>query len=888
MAVIYLMAAKSGPCEKNKWLSFVTHSEDTADIMCKLFDRWLSKHDKDYIAGYLGDYVDNDSAMKAVRGFCRLVALIHDIGKLTPAFQSKITDNIEGHKEMLYRNGFDLDRINEPKSSPHNAAGYAILSEFGFPEETAAMIAFHHGRGAPTADQIESYPANYYGRGSKQKKEWRSLWREWIDRSLSECGYQSAEDVPTPNVRLQMLVTALLIMSDWIASNTDYFPLLNTFERPSDKKQRLSAAWKKLDLPLCWEVEPIYDGCGMFEERFGFSPNRVQREFMEIAENTVSAGVYILEAPMGLGKTEAALAAAEILAGKFGCGGVYFGLPTQATANGIFGRIKQWAEQQCDGEKHTIRLAHGMTELNEEYQSLFTGRANDIYSETDTDESTDGNIIVHEWFEGSKQALLADFVIGTVDQFLLASLKQKHVMLRHLGLAGKVVIIDECHAYDAYMNVYLDRTLAWMGAYKVPVIILSATLPPARRKGLIKAYLNTKKDMPITTDENAYPVLTWTDGKQVFGEALGYDVPDKRVTVGRLDETDLTAVLKERLCDGGCAAVIVNTVKKAQELAKHISDELGEFEVLCFHSRFTATDRADIEKTLLKRVGKSSVRSDRDRLIVIGTQVIEQSLDIDFDYMVTELCPMDLLLQRTGRLHRHDTHSRPDKLSEPVISILGTDSGGSELIYGKWLLEQTEKFLPDELVIPSCIPSLVGKVYAEPNETSPEWEEHKRKTDDKETKAEKYCINSKKLRKSDITLEDMLDDNVGNSERAEASVRDGEDTIEVLLLTGGGNGCLRFLPWRNGGAELDTTVTPSESEEIAAARERIKLPMYYTKRFNETIKELDVIPERWRDSKLLKGELLLILNEELECELLGRKLRYSREYGLEEIKENEG
>ncbi|MCR5123165.1 MAG: CRISPR-associated helicase Cas3', partial [Ruminococcus sp.] len=565
-------------------------------------------------------------------------------------------------------------------------------------------------------------------------------------------------------------------------------------------------------------------------------------------------------------------------------------LPTQATANGIFGRIKQWAEQQCDGEKHTIRLAHGMTDLNEEYLSLFKGNANDIYSETDSDEGTDKNIIVHEWFEGSKQALLADFVIGTVDQFLLASLKQKHVMLRHLGLAGKVVIIDECHAYDAYMNVYLDRTLAWMGVYKVPVIILSATLPPARRIELVKAYLNTKKDIPITTDENAYPVLTWTDGKQVFGKALGFDAPDKRITVGRLDESDLTDALRERLSDGGCAAVIVNTVKKAQELAKSISDSLGGFEVLCFHSRFTATDRADIEKALLKRVGKSSTKADRNRLIVVGTQVIEQSLDIDFDYMVTELCPMDLLLQRSGRLHRHDTHSRPLNLAEPKIDILTTDSKGSEHIYGKWLLGQTEKYLPDELVIPSCIPSLVGKVYAEPQETSPEWEEHKRKTDDKETKAKKFCIDSKKLRKRDITLEDMLDDNVGNSERAEASVRDGEDTIEVLLLTGGGNGCLRFLPWRNGGAELDTTVTPSESEATAIARERIKLPMYYTKQFSKTIDELTAIPERWCDSKLLKGEILLVLNEELECELLGRKLRYSREYGLEEIEteENEG
>ena len=147
---------------------------------------------------------------------------------------------------------------------------------------------------------------------------------------------------------------------------TALLPVFQRFRKgsfcPSERlSSRLSAAWKELDLPLCWEVGQIYDNCEMFEERFGFLPNCVQREFMETSEKTASAGIYILEAPMGLGKTEAALAAVEILAGKHGFGGIYFGLPTQATANGIFGRIKQWAEQQCDEEKHTIRLAHGIS-----------------------------------------------------------------------------------------------------------------------------------------------------------------------------------------------------------------------------------------------------------------------------------------------------------------------------------------------------------------------------------------------------------------------------------------------------------------------------------------------------------------------------------------------
>lgn len=377
---------------------------------------------------------------------------------------------------------------------------------------------------------------------------------------------------------------------------------------------------------------------------------------------------------------------------------------------------------------------------------------------------------------------------------------------------------------------------------------------------------------------------------QVYEKALGDTAADKHISVDRYDESTLAERLKEKLSDGGCAAVIVNTVKKAQQFAKELTEKLADYEIMCFHSRFTATDRTDIERTLLKRVGKDSKPSDRNRLIVVGTQVIEQSLDIDFDYMVTELCPMDLLLQRSGRLHRHIRDKRPSAVKTPVISVLQTDSLGSELIYGKWLLEQTEKYLPEELHIPSCIPELVGNVYAPAEEPSESWEVHCRKISDKRTKADKYCINSDNLKSKYTSLDILLDDDVGGSRQAEASVRDGEETIEVLLMICGEEVDYRFLPWRNGGSGVSTLSSLSDSEAIAIARERIRLPAFYSKTYNwnRTIDELNVMPERWRDNVLLNRELLLLLDNNMECELLGRKLRYSREYGLEEITENEG
>lgn len=237
---------------------------------------------------------------------------------------------------------------------------------------------------------------------------------------------------------------------------------------------------------------------------------------------------------MGVGKTEAALAGADLLGSRNGCGGLFFGLPTQATSNGIFPRIEEWASKEADAEQMVlgIRLAHGAAEMNDEYRSLFHGTAS-----TDEDDDRE-SLWVHPWFEGRKQALLADFVIGTIDQLLMAALKQKHVMLRHLGLAGKVVIVDECHAYDAYMNQFLYRALNWLGAYGVPVILLSATLPYAKRTAMIRSYRGLQTSVPAEKKEpwmcsKDYPLLTWTDGRDIKQLKVSLGTSEKRYKSGK-------------------------------------------------------------------------------------------------------------------------------------------------------------------------------------------------------------------------------------------------------------------------------------------------------------------------------------------------------------------
>lgn len=360
---------------------------------------------------------------------------------------------------------------------------------------------------------------------------------------------------------------------------------------------------------------------------------------------------------MGIGKTEAALALAEILNSRVGCGGIFFGLPSQATANSIFNRVMDWGSKQSEDTAMSIRLAHGRAELNDDYKSLFKGKAN-----LEEDGAAGSGLVAHSWFKGRKQALLADFVIGTIDQLLLAALKQKHLMLRHLGLSGKVIIIDECHAYDTYMSQYLYMAVRWLGYYRVPVIIMSATLPSSKRMDLVRAYLN---DDSISSDkfhfEKGYPLLTWTDSKDINQKVVDWDFKRKSVGIEHISEMQISALLKDRLSGGGCAGIIVNTVKRAQNIAAALRNELKHVKIILLHSQYIDTDRASIEWEIVKLVGKSSVEKDRDFLVIVGTQVLEQSLDLDFDIMISDLCPMDLLIQRMGRLHRHE-RKRPKNL----------------------------------------------------------------------------------------------------------------------------------------------------------------------------------------------------------------------------------
>lgn len=407
-----LLAGKTDPENTSLWLPLWMHLWDTAGIMERLVRQWLPESAKRAMG------FEREEALLA---HARFLGGIHDIGKATVAFQANILRTLpEARQRLEMLTPLDCPEQNR-RESPHARAGEAILLWDDCPGGLASIVGAHHGRPQSCAavdDQLEGWESNYYPKG--QKKVWQGFWTELLMTVLQDCGFDDTAELYDLDPQEEVLLTGLLIMADWIASNTEYFPLIPVEELGSmeDYPARVDRAWEKLALPFPWEAQPGIADPQEFAVRFGFAPNAVQRAVLEAVDTAAEPGILILEAQMGVGKTEAALAAAEIMASRFGLGGVFFGLPTQATANGIFPRLLGWADTQSEETlPQAIKLAHGMAELNECYLRL-QGRG--VQLEEDAQE--EHQVQVHQWFRGNKQALLANFVIGTVDQLLLAVL----------------------------------------------------------------------------------------------------------------------------------------------------------------------------------------------------------------------------------------------------------------------------------------------------------------------------------------------------------------------------------------------------------------------------------------------------------------------------------
>jgi CRISPR-associated endonuclease/helicase Cas3 len=919
------------------WLPLWRHLADAADVAGRLWDHWLSPAVRRRIADELpgGDAGGRTLAV--------WLAGVHDVGKATPAFA--VQASFRGQTAALVQRmrdrglGFDHELICAGRRlARHDAAGHMVLAEWlrerdwTDPHAYAVVVGGHHG--VPPTDEVLN--GILLRRHLLGDEAWQQVQREllaWMtDRSGAGDQLSGWAGAPLSQP-VQAALTGLVIVADWIASNEKFFPYL----LDAADEDRLRVGWEEVDLPVPWlPAQPPAGAAELFATRFalpdGAVPRPVQRSVTALAASMPTPGMIIVEAAMGEGKTEAALAAVEILARRTGASGCYLALPTRATSDAMFGRMLSWLRRLPDTQvgrgDRDVRLAHGKAALNPEYDRLRNSSLPSAIAEDDGGTK----IGVHKWLAGSKRTLLSSFVVGTIDQLLFAALRGKHLVLRHLGLAGKIVVIDEAHAYDVYMGRFLDRALEWLAAYGVPVVVLSATLPAHRRAELLAAYDNGRLGPPppltwrdrgkpkvdpyaaVRTDLR-YPLITTSaEGRGAVMTSCADSGRGLDVRLRRLDDEPaaLIDLLRDQLRDGGCALVIRNTVARVQQTAEDLRAALGpDTEVSVAHSRFMAVDRAAKDRWLSETFGPPGSARRPHRHVVVASQVAEQSLDIDFDLLVTDLAPVDLVLQRIGRLHRHSRDGRPAALATPTCWIAGADwaeeppkpVAGSRRVYQPaMLLRSAAVLLPHlddvPLRLPAGIAALTQSAYGEaevgPQAWQPALAEAETKQRDafaaKELKADGFRLAG--VAERGVPLIGWLSGGVGDADdqTARGHVRDTDgETLEVLLLVRTEDG-LVIPPWIDGGGVIAPTASvPDWRLARQIARCTLPLPRSMTDPdvIDDTIAELErrVDVTAWQESPWLAGELVLDIDGEGLARVGSFELHYDSHEGLRAVRD---
>ena len=504
------------------------------------------------------------------------------------------------------------------------------------------------------------------------------------------------------------VMTALLILTDWLASSSPF--AMNAEPIPEEELTEQALAFlHRIGLDEC----PLIEGARM-SELWSWMREDSLRPLQKAVEDTFASNpemplLTILEAPMGEGKTEAGIYTAVQMAKYYHKAGLYVALPTAATSNQMQCRVNAFLKEHGNTQ---ARLLHSMAWLEEEGDR-------DLEQSKGSDSADD----LENWLKPSKRALLSPWAVGTVDQALMAVLHIKYGVLRLLGLCNKVLVIDEVHAYDAYMSDIILRLLEWCWVLRIPVVMLSATLPNEKKLSILQKY---DKSLQSRSLLDGYPLITSVceDGRLEQIPVCGSE-QHNRVKVNTLicrpaDNKSTASSALRTVEDGGCLCLLVNTVKRAQELYAILKEESADCPVYLFHSRFSAARRAEIESECIRMFGPDHEYRPA-KAILVATQVVEQSLDLDFDAMITEIAPVDLLLQRIGRLHRHKTTVRPKLLREPSVTVLvppDDDFGASGLIYYDIYLKRTRELIKDDPVIsiPDDIPALVNRVYSGENQ----------------------------------------------------------------------------------------------------------------------------------------------------------------------------
>lgn len=613
------------------------------------------------------------------------LAGLHDLGKLSISFQAKVRElwpaEILGeHPGDVYDRGHwrNTAIILRWRDAEGVLQGLFPNLRDGL-EVIAGSIAGHHG--APPARQEYAYNRNGF------------CLELQVTRPCLEAAVESMRILhglvapkPLPEItepeqawRMSWRLAGLTTLADWVGSDAQFFafedPAMpsNNYWRVAQERASEALEAKGL-LP-----SSIRAGIG-----FAMLAPQVAPRPMQACADTIALGdgpqLFVIEDTTGSGKTEAALALAGRLMAAGKAEGIYFALPTMATANAMFARLGDIRQSLfSDDSTPSLVLAHGRAELVHDMLAN-SGLAGNGGGE-------DNAAWCAAWIaDNRRKAFFADIGAGTIDQAFLAVLKKKHLALRQYGLGGRVLIVDEAHAFDAYMGRELETLLGVHAAHGGSAIVLSATLPAARRAAIVASFrkgLGGEETAWVASSH--YPMLTVAGGDGAAGHDVSFcgDLR-RRIGVERLcDRTAAHVRVLEAARRGAAVLVICNAVDEAIASFEALRAEHAETGL--FHARFAMCDRLSIEAEALARFGRDAKPEDRAGHILVATQVVEQSLDLDFDLVISDLAPIDLLIQRAGRLWRH-MDRRPDRAVDgPTLCVISPKAG--EATHENWLIE---------------------------------------------------------------------------------------------------------------------------------------------------------------------------------------------------------
>ncbi|MGX7703223.1 CRISPR-associated helicase Cas3' [Methylobacterium sp. Gmos1] len=615
---------------------------------------------------------------------------LHDIGKFSHLFQAKVPAHRPAH--------LPPPGIPDPG---HPAAGLRLVG--GLLMDRTAPSGLMRGWSAAPRNRLLQPIFGHHGRPVAMSESWQPEdWRPLFPPASAAAALAywraveallPAPEVPAPRAaaaaQASWLLAGLTALADWIGSNQAWFP----YAAPEadltaywdEAGRRAEAALREAGLV------PAPPGPRLaFAELTGLShpPTAIQAWAGTVALPDGPL-LILIEDVTGGGKTEAALTLAHRLLAAGRADGLYLALPTTATANAMVDRLLPLADRlYAAGARPSLALAHGRAGLHPRFRAAAEGfsvpepgaaqgEEAELGEEADLGEEAESGAVASAWLAGeSRRALLADLGVGTIDQAVLAVLPNRYGTVRLAGLAGKVLIVDEAHAYDAYMGAELARLVAFHAAGGGTTLVLSATLPAAAKAELVANWRRGAGAAGAVLTKADYPLATLlAPGQDPVEEPLDAREDLRRtLAVTRLPDRDAAlARIRAAAAAGACIAWIRNSVDDAVEGAAAL--RAAGLDPDLFHARFAMGDRLAVEARVLARFGKASRPAERRGRVLVATQVAESSLDLDFDLVVTDLAPIDSVLQRAGRLWRHTGRERP--IPGPELVVVSPDPAGT-------------------------------------------------------------------------------------------------------------------------------------------------------------------------------------------------------------------